>query len=450
MPALGVRLLVAARGSTKPYVEALPRAALLFIDISGFTSLSETFCALADAGHDGAHEALEILLRSYFSQLNSIIEHNGGEVCKYAGDALLCVFDDLIDEAGGPSSLSPVSRAVEAGCIAAASDFDCSASSVVQDSLLALGISPHIIKGLHLRCKSVVCQPRETEPLCVALIGDVTICKRRELVLVGSPLEQLHSLSSHMEVGTCILPASEITLKLLGTASTVLPNGFVRVYISSLFGAFPPGKHLPPTTLPRVPRSGLSDADLASLCLEPVGIRLKANVSTEIAGLYTCTVVFVSLRLGDETDAQDSKCRACPASSAEHSFGLRDEAAPGCTVRDAASGLTPVLLPSTAPKNIVALVDQFDAACRSFQTLLRRYGGALRQAIQDDKGFVLIGIFGLPTMAQAQSANAACCAAAEFQVRRDVKIRLGGVLFRRFHSSYAGFFLSSFRQMRSQ
>ena len=63
-------------------------AAVLFADISGFTALSER---LAKSGPQGA-EQLTYMLNSYFGELIELITQYGGEVAKFAGDALLALW----------------------------------------------------------------------------------------------------------------------------------------------------------------------------------------------------------------------------------------------------------------------------------------------------------------------------------------------------------------------
>lgn len=60
-------------------------AAVLFADISGFTSITER---LAQQGSAGVEE-LSYHLNAYFGQLINLISSHGGDVIKFAGDALL-------------------------------------------------------------------------------------------------------------------------------------------------------------------------------------------------------------------------------------------------------------------------------------------------------------------------------------------------------------------------
>ena len=64
------------------------QAAVLFADISGFTSLTEK---LAETGPAGV-EAIANILNEYFGQLIDIIRDYGGDVVKFAGDAVIAVW----------------------------------------------------------------------------------------------------------------------------------------------------------------------------------------------------------------------------------------------------------------------------------------------------------------------------------------------------------------------
>jgi class 3 adenylate cyclase/tetratricopeptide (TPR) repeat protein len=67
-----------------PQVEHF-QGALLFADISGFTPLTER---LAAEGKEGV-EKLTVFLNKFFGKLVSIVHDNGGDIVKYAGDAIL-------------------------------------------------------------------------------------------------------------------------------------------------------------------------------------------------------------------------------------------------------------------------------------------------------------------------------------------------------------------------
>jgi class 3 adenylate cyclase/tetratricopeptide (TPR) repeat protein len=83
-----------------PVAEDL-QAAILFADISGFTHLTER---LAEKGPTGV-ESLARILNEYFGQLIDIIHEYGGDVVKFAGDAVIAVWNIVPDSGtAGPAS----------------------------------------------------------------------------------------------------------------------------------------------------------------------------------------------------------------------------------------------------------------------------------------------------------------------------------------------------------
>ncbi len=85
------------------------QAAILFADISGFTLLTEH---LAERGPTGV-ETLARILNEYFGQLIDIIHQYGGDVVKFAGDAVIAVWpivsDGIAEE--GSEAANTISRA---------------------------------------------------------------------------------------------------------------------------------------------------------------------------------------------------------------------------------------------------------------------------------------------------------------------------------------------------
>ena len=74
-----------------PGIERFP-AAVLFADVSGFTTLADRLAQRSPAG-----EELSGLLNAYFGQLMALIAAHGGEVITFAGDGLLAAWP-AIDE----------------------------------------------------------------------------------------------------------------------------------------------------------------------------------------------------------------------------------------------------------------------------------------------------------------------------------------------------------------
>eukprot|EP01032_Pedospumella_encystans_P018071 gene18071-20584_t len=60
----------------------------LLVDISGFTKLSGAFCAQGKDGIDG----LQLATNGFMGKLVEIIYSFGGDIIKFAGDAIICIF----------------------------------------------------------------------------------------------------------------------------------------------------------------------------------------------------------------------------------------------------------------------------------------------------------------------------------------------------------------------
>jgi len=74
---------------TAPAVSgAFAQATLLFVDIAGFTAMSER---LTQLGREGA-EVITGVVNDYFAAMLEIIAHHGGDLFKFGGDALLVCF----------------------------------------------------------------------------------------------------------------------------------------------------------------------------------------------------------------------------------------------------------------------------------------------------------------------------------------------------------------------
>jgi len=86
VPKLVLKDLYALKQGQEP--ESQFETALLFADISGFTALTER---LATEG-PGGMEQLTQILNAYFGQMIATIDSHGGDIIKFAGDAMLAVW----------------------------------------------------------------------------------------------------------------------------------------------------------------------------------------------------------------------------------------------------------------------------------------------------------------------------------------------------------------------
>src|SRR5688572_28782992 len=118
---------------TAPKYQHFP-AAVLFADISGFTALAEH---LGRQGPAGAEE-LGGILNDYFGQLTALIAEHGGDVVKFAGDALLAVWPSQ----GPDENLRTVTlRAAQCSLVAQKELLNYEASAGVRLSMrMAIGV----------------------------------------------------------------------------------------------------------------------------------------------------------------------------------------------------------------------------------------------------------------------------------------------------------------------
>lgn len=152
-------------------------ACLLFADISGFTALAER---LDQEGAEGA-ERLTLVLNRYFGEFIQIVHQHGGDVAKFAGDALLAVW-----RAEAPQNVHNQAHRVHA-CGLALQDF----------------MSRQDPEGpIQLKMKVAV----STGQLNMVCIGG--LLNRREMVLSSPALAELGKANDEAEAGDFIVCAS--------------------------------------------------------------------------------------------------------------------------------------------------------------------------------------------------------------------------------------------------
>jgi class 3 adenylate cyclase len=150
-------------------------AGVLFADISGFTALTET---LSRRGDEGAEE-LTRLLNRYFGIVIDTIELAGGDILKFAGDALLAIWPCSNGESDLP------------GVVAKLVDV----SRLMQQQLHDFEVAPDI----HLSMKLAV----GAGAIRVAHLGGVF--DRWEFVVSGKPLAQLGRANDAAEPGQIVV-----------------------------------------------------------------------------------------------------------------------------------------------------------------------------------------------------------------------------------------------------
>jgi class 3 adenylate cyclase len=265
VPGLVLRRLAANPSPiTEPTAERCA-AAVLFADISGFTVLAEE---LARDRVDGA-ERLADLLNQTFSLLIDVIEAHGGEITKFAGDALLAIW--------------PVGDEVARGGRAARLALQKMAEESVQCGLaLQVALDRHRGGGL------------DRIELQIGIgAGDVYIVHlggvfdRWEFLLSGSPLVQMTLAKEQARPGQVVLSPEVWNLVGGHCQGQPLAKGFVALE-SAAPAHQPEPLHLPAVT---------AEAAKGLLAYVPAAIqeRLAAGHHEWLSELRQLTVIFVKL-----------------------------------------------------------------------------------------------------------------------------------------------------------
>ncbi|MBI5290778.1 MAG: AAA family ATPase [Chloroflexi bacterium] len=269
----------------QPVAENIPAAALL-ADISGFTALAER---LAQAGPAGAEE-LTRLLNGYFGQLIDLIAAHGGDVVKFAGDALLALWP--ADSGGGPPALRTAAlRAEQCGL---------QIQKTLQEYTAA--------GGLRLSMRLSVAAGE----VFTAQLGGVN--QRWELLVAGEPIVQVSAANKQAQPGQVVVAPGAWALTqsaCRGVALPPQPQGSPEVLEAVLFPV-----PLRPAAAP--PLSPEAEAALRTYIPPAVLSRLAAGQTAWLAELRRITVVFINL--------PDLNSRTAPAQAQEIVQALQSDA----------------------------------------------------------------------------------------------------------------------------
>ena len=200
--------LSVSRPCMSPYV-----GCLLFVDISGFTALSER---LSQQGSHGL-ELLTEHLNRYFTLIIDTIHQHGGDVVKFAGDALLCLFAQQWTGGGGQEDewRSEVGLGGEDGHLSSLS------ASIPRAARTALTLHTHRASRCALAIHSALDFyspiPSSTLRLHSALSSGLVYglhvggCRDRwEFVLEGDPLQGLAEAMHVSEKGQIVMHRSSL------------------------------------------------------------------------------------------------------------------------------------------------------------------------------------------------------------------------------------------------
>ena len=242
-------------GGSEPQAERFP-AALLFADVSGFTKLTERLAAQGPAGT----EHLTQILNVYFGRIIDIVDFWGGDVVKFAGDALIALWPCAEVE----GALALVTRRATAAALELQRELN---NYDVGDNLrLAMKVS--------VGAGTVSCSH----------LGGVY--ERWEFLLAGAPLEQVGVANGLANPGDVVVSAAAMAYLDTDIESTPLAEGAFRVRGTVA--------RVTPLATPMVPLPGAAAA-LRRYIPGAIRTRLDANQTEWLGEQRRLSVIFINL-----------------------------------------------------------------------------------------------------------------------------------------------------------
>lgn len=276
VPALIARRVVGDSGAVvEPGVDRFG-AAVLLADISGFTMLAEQHVQSGPAGL----ETLTRLLNDYFSRLINLVTGMGGDVVKFAGDALLAVW--AVEEGVSSEQLAvgseqlAVSNGEEGLRVAVLRAAQCglAAQATFHDDEIAEGVYLSLRVGI------------AAGDVSVAHVGGVF--GRWETLVTGEPIVQVALAEDEAEPGQVVLAAGAWQLAETACQGKLLPSGMGR--LQTVLTPPPPAI---PQTLPVL--TAEAEAALQPYIPRAILGRLAAGQTEWLAELRRLTVLFINL-----------------------------------------------------------------------------------------------------------------------------------------------------------
>ncbi|MCB0034586.1 MAG: AAA family ATPase, partial [Anaerolineales bacterium] len=249
------RLVDASEKLTEPATERT-LAAVLFTDISGFSTLAER---LNQHGPAGAEE-LSIALNNYFGQLVDIVLDYGGDVVKFAGDGMFALW-----------------TAADAQELAHVTHIASQCALEVQEKLFNYQVADDIRLSMRAGVGA--------GEVGIAHLGG--IYNRWEFVIVGEPMSSVSTASDLAESGDVVLTMAAWELVAPQARGRVLPENFVLLKEIDLINRSIGSDRSPLLDLPITL--------LQSYIPGAIWARLSAGQSGWMAELRRICVLFVNL-----------------------------------------------------------------------------------------------------------------------------------------------------------
>ena len=226
--------------------------AVMLADISGFTGLAES---LGRRGEVGVEE-LTRCLNVYFGRLIDLIVEHGGDIVKFAGDALLAVWPEDAEDAAASAC-----RAALCGL-------------AVQERLHDLPVTPDVRLSLRIGLSA--------GSLAILHVGGVD--GRRELVATGEPLAGMNAATAQAKPGEVAMAADSWARVRDRIVGEPLPGGAIRVQ----------GLRDPATLRPTAPIPATNRQSLLAYVPPAIVDQVGRGDSSWLAELRHVSVLFVN------------------------------------------------------------------------------------------------------------------------------------------------------------
>ena len=242
-----------------PHGDRFP-AALLLVDITGFTPMTLSAIRRGPAGA----EQLSRSLNAYLGQIIELVAAHGGDVAKIVGDAIIPIWP------------------AEDGDLAASTRRAAACGLEIVSRLGELEVEHDV----RLSLKVGVC----AGDVVAAHVGGVE--GRQHFLIAGPAVAQLSELQNHLQTGDVVASLA---------AASLVTNRFVGLPIAGGHVQLVRSEHAEPAPAPAsVPISGEMEASVRAYIPEVLLSRLDAGHADWLAELRRTTVVFVNVRgLGD-------------------------------------------------------------------------------------------------------------------------------------------------------
>ncbi len=248
------RLAVDPAPITTPTAEQFA-GAVLFADVTGFTALTER---LAQRGPAGVEE-LTSVLKDYFEPLVGIIYDHGGDVMKFAGDALLAIWPS--EDVG----------------LATATGWAAQCGLAIQQRLHNFQTRDGTLLAVRVGVAS-------GDIMTMHIGGEY---KRWEFVVAGEPLVQVNLAEHHAQAGQVVIAPEAWGLVQNYFAGQTIGDGCVRLEAYHT--------QLPIRVAPHMPLTPEMENALKAYIPGAIMARIAAGQSGWIAELRRITVIFVNL-----------------------------------------------------------------------------------------------------------------------------------------------------------